>query len=225
MPVDRSLELRGVSHRYGERLPAVLRNVSLRVEPGASIALMGPSGSGKTTLLSVMGLLLAPEQGQVLLDGRVVSQRGGEVARLRARMFGWVFQTVNVLAHRTAIDNAALGRLARGDSPAEAQRAGAAALEAVGVGSLAQQPAHTLSGGELQRVCIARALAAAPRFILADEPTAQLDRANAEGVIAALVNNRPAGSAVVVATHDPLVAAHCDRVLRLVDGAPLAEGA
>lgn len=218
------LELRDISHRYGAGRPEVLRGVSLTLEPGESVALMGPSGSGKTTLLTVLGLLVTPSSGELVLDGRSLRGRGFQLARLRAELFGWVFQSVNVLGRRTALDNASLGLLARGAPLAEARRAAAEALEAVGVGAYAERPVHTLSGGELQRVCIARALAARPRFILADEPTGQLDRANTEGVIEALVNNRPPGTSVVIATHDPLVASHCDRVVRLVDGVAVVEG-
>jgi len=219
-----ALELRHISHRYRPGAAAVLRDVSLRIEPGVSVALMGPSGSGKTTLLTILGLLLAPSEGEVVLDGEPLSRQGRALAGLRARLFGWVFQSVNVLPRRSALDNAALGQLARGASVADARAAGASALAAVGLARVAEQPVHTLSGGELQRVCIARALAARPRFILADEPTGQLDRANTEGVIEALVNNRPEGTSIVIATHDPLVATHCDRVIRLADGAALAEG-
>jgi ABC-type lipoprotein export system ATPase subunit len=221
--VSGALELRGVSHTYGAGLPAVLRGLSLTINPGEAVALMGPSGSGKTTVLTILGLLVTPSEGQVLLDGGPLPRRGPSLARLRAREFGWVFQSVNVLPRRSALDNAALALLIRGDSPRAARREAASALEAVGIGGLAAQPVHTLSGGELQRVCIARALAARSRFILADEPTAQLDRANTEGVIEALVNNRPPGTALVVATHDPEVASRCDRTLRLVDGALAAE--
>lgn len=214
------LALRGVSHRYGPRLPAVLRDVTLAVEPDVSLALMGPSGSGKTTLLCILGLLLAPSDGDLWFDGQRLSLHGRERTRLRRECFGWVFQSVNVLPHRTALDNAALGLLARGVGIDEARQAAAEALNAVAIGPLATRPVHALSGGELQRVCIARALAARPRFILADEPTGQLDRANTKGVIEALVQNRPAGTSVVIATHDPLVASHCDRIIQMVDGTP-----
>lgn len=210
-----SLEVKDVSHAYRQGQP-VLRGVSLRVEPDRSIALVGPSGSGKTTLLSVLGLLTVPTKGDVLVDGNPINARARR--RFRALDFGWVFQGTNVLGRRSAIDNAALGLFARGVGPGEARDRAAAMLDAVGIGHLAEAPAHSLSGGELQRVCIARVLAARPRFILADEPTGQLDNASTETVIRALVTNRPHGTAIVVATHDPIVADECDIVVRLIDG-------
>lgn len=211
-----SLAVAGVTHRYGRGAPPVLRDISFGLEAEVSIALMGPSGSGKTTLLGILGLLFAPWEGSVLLDGRAVS--GREATQLRASSFGWVFQGTNALPRRSALENAALGLLARGFGGAEARRRAAAALDAVGLGALAAKPANTLSGGELQRVCIARVLASAPRFILADEPTGQLDGATTVGVVEALVANRPAGTSIIIATHDPEVAGRCDRIVRLRDG-------
>lgn len=211
-----SLAVVEVGHRYSSRGGAVLAGVTLTIAPGESVALMGPSGSGKTTLLGILGLLFAPSEGTVLFDGSPVP--GRRRTALRAGSFAWVFQGTNVIPRRTALDNAALGLLARGASRAEAEEAAGEALAVVGVGHLWAKPANTLSGGELQRVCVARAIAARPRFILADEPTGQLDHANTEGVIEALVANRPPGSAVVIATHDPEVAAYCDRIVRLRDG-------
>lgn len=211
-----SLAVSGVTHRYERDAAPVLRDVSLSIEAGTSIALMGPSGSGKTTLLGVFGLLFAPSEGAVLLDGTPIT--GRDATRLRAEVFGWVFQGTNVLPRRTALENAALGLLARGFAVAPAHAAAGAALDAVGIGHLAGQPANTLSGGELQRVCIARAIAVEPRFILADEPTGQLDSATTVGVIEALVSNRPARSSVIIATHDPEVARCCDRVVHIRDG-------
>jgi ABC-type lipoprotein export system ATPase subunit len=210
-----SLAVAGVSHAYRRGQP-VLRGVSLEVTPDRSIALVGPSGSGKTTLLSVLGLLTTPGEGSVLIDG--VPVRARDRNRVRGRHFGWVFQGTNVLGRRSALDNASLGLLAGGASTNEAHAAAAAMLDAVGIGALVHAPAYTLSGGELQRVCIARVLAARPRFVLADEPTGQLDTASTEVVIRALVTNRPTGTSIVIATHDPQVAGRCDIVVRLVDG-------
>jgi ABC-type lipoprotein export system ATPase subunit len=213
-----SIALRNVGHAYTADGVAVLREVSLTIDAGETVALMGPSGSGKTTLLTILGLLTAPSSGEVLLDGEAVPRGGPMLARIRAGRFGWVFQTANALPRRTALDNAALGLLVRGQSNSTARAQAIEALHAVGVGHLAANQARQLSGGELQRVCIARALAARPSFILADEPTGQLDHATTLDVTAALLRNRPEGVAVVVATHDAEVARQCDRLIRVTDG-------
>jgi ABC-type lipoprotein export system ATPase subunit len=217
------LTLRGVSHRYSPALPLVVRAIELEIANGESVALMGPSGSGKTTLLSILGLLTHPAQGEVLLDGEPVTAGRG-ASELRGTQFSWVFQTANALLRRSAIENAALQLRARGAERASAERVATLELERVGIGHLAQRPARLLSGGELQRVCIARALAAAPRWILADEPTGQLDHATTLEVGSALIENRPIGTAVIIATHDPEVAARCGRIVRLIDGAIVDSG-
>ncbi|GMV84690.1 MAG: macrolide ABC transporter ATP-binding protein [Dehalococcoidia bacterium] len=216
------LRLRGVSHRYGPSMPWVVRGIDLEIGDGELVALMGPSGSGKTTLLSILGLLTRPAEGEVLLDGEPVP--GRMAAERRTTEFAWVFQTANALLRRTALENASLQLLARGAARQSAHAVAAAELERVGVGHLAARPARLLSGGELQRVCIARALAAAPRWILADEPTGQLDHATTLEVSAALMAGRPIGTGVIIATHDPEVAHRCGRVIRLVDGAVVAGG-
>ncbi len=214
------LTLRGVSHRYRGDLPWVVREVDIEIGDGESVALMGPSGSGKTTLLSILGLLTKPAEGEVLLDEASI---GGRAASgLRTTQFSWVFQTANALSRRTALDNAALQLLARGVRPDLARRTALVELDRVGVGHLAPRPARLLSGGELQRVCIARALAAAPRWILADEPTGQLDHATTLEVSQALIEQRPIGTALIIATHDPDVAARCERTIRVVDGRVVA---
>jgi ABC-type lipoprotein export system ATPase subunit len=211
-----SLELRHITHSYRSGVP-VLSDVSLTVSTGESVALTGPSGSGKTTLLGIIGLLTAPTSGELLFDG--AAPPGGPARDAsRSGAFGWVFQTANALPRRSALDNAALGLLVRGASHLQARAGGTAALEAVGVGRLAGNEARTLSGGELQRVCIARALAARPAYILADEPTGQLDHVTTLEVIAALLDRRPDGTGVILATHDLEVARRCDRVITIVDG-------
>lgn len=213
-----SLALRDVSHRYSADGAAVLAGVSLRIQTGETVALMGPSGSGKTTLLTILGLLVTPSAGTVVLDDETLPDGGRALARIRAERFGWVFQTANALPRRTALDNAALGLLVRGETRNAARQQAMAALESVGVAHLADKEARQLSGGELQRVCIARAIAAHPSFILADEPTGQLDHATTLAVTAALLRHRPTGAAVILATHDAEVARQCSRLIRVVDG-------
>ncbi len=211
------ISLSGVSHSY-QPGKGVLVDVNLDVAEGDDVALMGPSGSGKTTLLSIIGLLQIPSSGEIRLDGRSLPRSSQPRARLRAETFAWVFQTVNALGRRSAIDNVSLGLLARGMARYEAAQIAGDALDKLGIGSLADQPVYKLSGGELQRVCIARALANAPRFLCADEPTGQLDENTSRVVLDALWAARQPGTAIIVATHDFHIAARCGRVLRLVNG-------
>jgi len=211
------LRAEGVSHRYGTG-PLVLDQVDISVASGEAVALMGPSGSGKTTLLSIMGLLTRPSSGVVTVDGDTLPQRGRTQDAARAELFSWVFQTVNILGQRTATDNAALGLLARGVARSSATERADTALSAVGLVGRNRSLVSELSGGELQRVCIARAMAATPRFVLADEPTGQLDHATSELVVDAMWDARHPDTALIIATHDPMVAERCDRVVHLMGG-------
>ena len=213
-----SLALTGVTHVYPGAGTPVLRDISFTIEPGTVQAIVGPSGSGKTTLLTILGLLIRPTQGDILLDGRPVPRGAGARAALRAERYGWVFQTVNVLNRRSVVDNASLGLLAKGAPLSDAREAALGALAAVGLGAMAERPAHSLSGGELQRLCIARAIAAQSRFLLADEPTGQLDRTTTAEVLDAIIGVRRPETAIVIVTHDPTVAARCDQVWELEDG-------
>lgn len=200
-----SLTLRNVVFGYpGER--PVLNLEEMWLEPGEVIAITGPSGSGKTTLLQLIGGLLEPQQGSI--EGRPPMG-----------LIRWVFQTPSVLGRRTVWDNLVLGlHQRRWDSAtvvAEAERA----LLAIGMDRFANRLGNSLSGGETQRIQIARALIGRPPLVLADEPTGQLDRSNTERVVASMVALSTSYSTVVVATHDPLVADACDRRFQLRDAA------
>jgi ABC-type lipoprotein export system ATPase subunit len=212
-----ALELVGISHRYG-RGPTVLHDVHLSVDAGNTVALMGPSGSGKSTLLAIAGLLTTPSSGEVRVDGTRVPKSDSGRSRLRTERYSWVFQTVNVFGARTAQDNVEVGLLAQGTPRREARKRAGEALTAVGLADHRNKPVRTLSGGEVQRVCIARATALRPLIILADEPTGQLDRGTSDAVLDALWEARHPDTVLVVATHDPEVAHRCDRVIQLVDG-------
>ena len=201
------LEVFGITHRYGN-LPAVLSEVSFTYPRDSGIlALVGPSGSGKTTLLGIIGGLIEPSDGGHISIG----EAGEQMAPT------WVFQTPNVLAHRTAVHNAALGALATGHRWAAAVRAADVALEAYGLRHVADRLARSLSGGEIQRLVLARAELFGTRRLLADEPTGHLDRANTVMVAAALRKVADAGTTVVVATHDPDIEAAADAVVQLED--------
>ena len=193
---------------------ALLDGISVDALPGRMLAVTGSSGSGKTTLLSVLGGLLRPDTGEATYDGGPVGTRTGEPRPGTA----FVLQTYGLVPSLTAEENVAIALRARSVAPPEANRRAAAALERVGVGDLAERLVTELSGGQLQRVAVARALAVAPDVLLADEPTSELDERNRDLVVAELRTEAERGAVVVLATHDPEVAALCDDELHLVDG-------
>lgn len=211
-----SLEMRDVTQCYGTR--TILDGVSFAVNAGDTVAITGPSGSGKTTFMSVLGLLLPPTSGAVRIDGLVVSKRGRQRDRIRAGHIAWIFQTVNVLGRRTALENVVVALLAQGWDRSKAEPAAHRALVSVGLTEIADQQVKDLSGGEVQRVCVARAIAGNPAYVLADEPTGQLDRDSSDLVLDSLLRARGANTAVLIATHDPSVAQRCDRVVTLESG-------
>lgn len=212
-----SLALDAVSMRYAkDRL--VLDGVDFEVADGDSVAVMGPSGSGKTTLISILGLLIEPVSGRVLVDGEPAPKSEGGRHAVRSALFGWVLQTVNTFSRRTALDNVVVPMLAAGQDRRAAAARGEEALARVGLAKMMDEPVRHLSGGEVQRLCIARALAHRPRFLLADEPTGQLDHATSMEVLDVLSSLlAESESALVVVTHDPSVARVCRRTVQLVD--------
>jgi putative ABC transport system ATP-binding protein len=211
--VRRSYQLDGVSVE-------ALRGVSLRINTGEYVAVVGPSGSGKSTLMHLLGCLDRPTSGQLRVGGRdVAAQSDPELAELRSRTIGFVFQSFQLLARSTALDNVGLPLVYRGVRRAERNARASAALYAVGLGHRLGHRPGQLSGGEQQRVAIARAMVGEPSLLLADEPTGNLDtRSGAEvmGLLERLVVER--GVAVVVVTHDPEVARRARRRIRVRDG-------
>lgn len=201
---------RDIHHRYGRRGEWVLRGVSLEVGAEAgSVALMGPSGSGKTTLLSILGGLQPPTKGTILLDGRSSSLLDS---------VSWIHQAAHGLGHRSVIDNVTIGLLANGTARRQTQHEAHDILDVVGLGHRTSASARTLSGGEMQRLGIARALAKGDRFILADEPTGQLDHTTSAKVLDALFAGTSRGLSIIVATHDSFVADRCDEVYDVDQG-------
>lgn len=217
------LEVHDVAKTYttdGEDVP-VLRGVSLSVPAGQMHAVTGPSGSGKSTLLRILACLETPDSGRVLLDGEPLPEpwsSGGD--RHRNQRCGIVLQDFALMDHATTLENVMLPlrygaqRLAR----VEQRRLAEAALEAVGLGARVRHRARTLSGGEKQRVAVARALVNDPPLVLADEPTGALDQARTRDVVDLLRGAVGPQRAVVVVTHDPAVAASCDRRWHLLEG-------
>ena len=221
VPTDSVLRFDGATRVYGQGATAVraLGPVRFDVRRGEFIAIMGPSGSGKSTLLALAGALDQPSEGRVLLDGTDLSQQSpGELATLRRRVIGFVFQDLNLLPGLTAIENVALPRELDGVGLDVARGEAALALEQVGLSPLAARFPDDLSGGEQQRVAIARAFVGPRELLLADEPTGALDSVSGELVMRLLRRRCEAGRTAVLVTHDAAHAAFADRVLFLRDG-------
>ncbi len=217
----RELQLAEVSVTYPGAVPVrALRSVSLAADAGETIAIVGRSGSGKSTLLNVLGLLDRPTEGTYLVRGIDTSLLGeSHLTALRAHQFGFVFQSFHLLADRSAAENVELALLYRGTDIRLRRQAAQDALERVGLGHRMAALPGTMSGGERQRVAIARALAQEPRVLLCDEPTGNLDRRAADGIVGIIADLAAAGLTAIVVTHDGAVAAAMDRVLSIDDGA------
>ncbi len=218
-----AVALAGVERTYGradaDRVRA-LRGIDLTIAPGEYLSVEGPSGCGKTTLLNLLGLLDAPSRGEVSWDGRSVGSRPDrERARLRLTGVGFIFQRFYLLPTLTALENVELPmRALRLPRPERARRANELLTE-VGLGGRTRAYPHELSGGEEQRVAVARALANRPGLLLADEPTGELDSANATGVLDLLDRVRADRSAtLVLVTHNPDVARRARRHVTMLDG-------
>jgi putative ABC transport system ATP-binding protein len=214
------IELRGLARTYPGPPPVpALRPACLVIEAGDYVAVTGPSGSGKSTLLHLLGLLDTPTAGSYLLDGVDTSALGDkDRSALRGRRIGVVFQAFHLLPYRTALENVLLAQLYNQTPRADRLPAAAGALRAVGLGHRLDALPTTLSGGECQRVAIARALVNQPALLLCDEPTGNLDSANAAALMGVLDRLNEAGYTIVVITHDPNVAAHARRVIEISDG-------
>ena len=213
------IDLKGISKRYkmGQTTVNALQSVDVGIERGEMVAITGPSGSGKSTLMNILGCLDRPTSGTYHLDGNEVgSLSPRQQARVRNRQIGFVFQTFNLLTRSSALRNVELPLLYAGERNRE--KKAQEVLDAVGIGDRASHRPNELSGGERQRVAIARALVNKPSLILADEPTGNLDSKTGEEILLLFDRIHAEGNTVVMVTHDPGVAARCQRIIRILDG-------
>jgi lipoprotein-releasing system ATP-binding protein len=221
---EQVLRLEGIRKAYNVGTPVeleVLHGIDLALEKGEFCALMGPSGSGKSTLLNVVGLLDRPTSGRLFINGRETSRLDdGAVTRLRGHSIGFVFQYHYLLPAFTAIENVIMPMLVdRGRPDAAMRRRAGELLHSVGLTPRRDNLVTNMSGGEQQRVAVARALAMNPSLVLADEPTGNLDTKSAQGVFDLMRQvNRTRGTTVLLVTHNNALAEQCDRIVELVDG-------
>ncbi|MDJ0274427.1 MAG: ABC transporter ATP-binding protein [Nitrososphaerota archaeon] len=207
-------------YRTGSVEYPALRGVTLRIEDGEFVAVVGPSGSGKTTLLNLVGALDLPTKGDIVLNGTSYTSLGRSgLNELRRKELGFVFQTFNLLSHLTALENVELPLIAAGVPRSERRRRALEMLARLGMENKASKKPTELSGGEQQRVAIARALVNNPSVILADEPTGNLDSANAKNVVELLREiNKREGKTILLVTHNLEIAEYADRIVRMRDG-------
>ncbi len=206
------------TYKMGDAVVHALRGVNLSVAVGEFVALMGPSGSGKSTMMHLLGCLDTPTSGRYCLEGRDVSTLSkDERARVRNSRIGFIFQTFNLLPRLSALDNIALP-LMYGRRSGNARQRAAEALKRVGLKHRAQHQPNEMSGGERQRIAIARALVTDPALVLADEPTGNLDSKTGSEIMHLLIELSAEGLTILMVTHDAKVAAHAQRIVEMQDG-------
>jgi putative ABC transport system ATP-binding protein len=206
-------------HEQGQTTVRALRGLTLDIHPGEFVVVTGPSGSGKSTMMNVVGLLDRPSFGRYVLAGRDAGCLGhDERALLRAREIGFIFQAFNLLGRSTALENVELALTYTGHSGGERRRRAIEALDNVGLADRQHHWPGQLSGGEQQRVAIARVLAKGPRLILADEPTGSLDSTTSDEIMALLQALHIGGKTIVLVTHNPAVVLYGERAISMRDG-------
>lgn len=220
VPRAAALEMHDVVKEYPGHPPVrALDNVSVRIDHGELVAVVGPSGSGKSTLLNVMGTLDRPTHGIVSVDGTdTATLSDKQVAGVRARRIGFVFQQFFLLDGMSALDNVANGLIYQGVALSERRERSVIALERVGLGHRLTHRANQMSGGERQRVAVARALVHEPAFVLADEPTGNLDSKSTGAVMDLIAGLHADGTTIAVITHDTKIAASLPRQVAVLDG-------
>ena len=206
-------------YRMGPTVVSAVAGIDLTIDAGEAVALVGPSGSGKSTLLNLLGGLDRPSSGEIWVDGENIARASAKrLVEHHKRRVGFVFQSFNLLPYRTALENVEVPLMISGISPKERRARAGALLEKVGLGARTSHRPSELSGGEQQRVAIARSLANEPSILLADEPTGNLDSATGTGVMTLLKELNQGGLTLILVTHDMTVAGYADRIVRLRDG-------
>jgi len=227
MPSFINVQNLGRAYSLGEVTVHALQDVSLQIERGSFVAVMGPSGSGKSTFVNLLGCLDRPTTGRYLLDGFPVEDLDrDQLAEIRNRKIGFIFQTFNLLARTSALENVELPLLYTGVNVPDAEERARKALESVGLAGRELSQPSQLSGGQQQRVAIARALVNDPEILLADEPTGQLDSRTGEEIMKIFQDlNRSRGITIVLITHSDEIAAYADRIIRFRDGRVVSDEA
>jgi hypothetical protein len=213
------IEAKNIKKAFGKKTLA-LRGANLAVEPGEIVAVMGPSGSGKSTLLHCLAGILKIDSGEVRFEGENIGKMSDKKRnQLRREKFGFVFQFSQLVPELTALDNVALPLLINGVNKTEAYTKAKAWLKKVGVEAVANQIPGELSGGQAQRVAVARAMVIEPKILFADEPTGSLDSLNSEKVMDLFIKTaKEVGTTVIMVTHEPTIAAYADRSVIVRDG-------
>lgn len=218
MQTDSMIQLHGITKSFGSL--QVLRGIDLQVNRGEVVAIVGPSGAGKTTLLQIMGTLDRPDEGEVIIDGENVSRLSAtKIAHFRNKNIGFVFQFHQLLPEFTALENVMIPALIGGTSKKEARQRAQELLDFMGLADRAEHKPNQLSGGEKQRVAVARALVNHPAVVFADEPSGSLDTHNKEELHRLFFDLRDRmGQTFVIVTHDEALASQTDRTIHMLDG-------
>lgn len=213
------LENVGKTYEMGDTSVEALKGSNVEIEEGEFVAVMGPSGSGKSTLMNMIGALDTPTSGEVHIGDEAISELSeDELALLRSKKVGFIFQQFNLIPSMNAMENVALPMLFRGKSKKERSERAQNILERVGLGDRMHHMPSELSGGQRQRVSIARSLANDPDIILADEPTGNLDTETGENIMELLTDLNDEGKTIIMVTHDENDAEYADRIIKIVDG-------